>query len=150
MKKKITVFLSMIICAVSIAGCSSAKNIDIEALAEDLLNNGIYAEELSTVSAQITEKRYALTEDEVEEAVAYAGTNAVVDEIAIFKAKDVESVSNKVAEHIAVQTSTYESYRPSEVSKLEDSVVRVVGDYVILCVSEDSARAEEIIEEYTK
>jgi hypothetical protein len=115
-----------------------------------LLANGTYAEELSEVSSQITEKRYALTEDDVEEAVGYAGTNAVVDEIAIFKAKDVDAVSEKVSEHIDSQIKTYESYRPDEVSKLDDCIVTVSGDYVIVCVSEDSTGAKKIIDEYVK
>lgn len=150
MKRKITAILLLFVFAVSVAGCSQTKEIDANALAAELLNNGVYAEELSAISSQIAEKRYALSEDEVEEAVAYAGTNAVVDEIAIFKAKDVESVSDMAEKHIAGQIKTYESYRPSEVSKLEDCVITVAGDYVIVCVSEDSTKAKEIIEEYTK
>jgi hypothetical protein len=148
--KKITTVLAMALCVASIAGCSSSKEINVTELASALLANGTYAEELSEVSSQITEKRYALTEDDVEEAVGYAGTNAVVDEIAIFKAKDVDAVSEKVSEHIDSQIKTYESYRPDEVSKLDDCIVTVSGDYVIVCVSEDSTGAKKIIDEYVK
>lgn len=150
MRKKITAFLVCGILAISLAGCSQVKNIDAPALAQALLENGVYSENLTEVSSKITAKRYNLAEGDAEEIYAYAGTNAVVDEIAIFKTADADAVFEKAAEHIASQTKTYESYRPSEVSKLENSVVTTVGDYVIVCVSEDSAKAKEIIEEYTE
>lgn len=140
----------MIVCAAAISGCSQTTEIDTAALAGELLSNGVYAEELTEVSAQITEKRYNLEEGEAEEIIAYAGTNAVVDEIAVFKTSDVESVEAKVEAHIEAQIKTYESYRPSEVSKLENGVVTVSGNYVIMCISEDSAKAEEIIDGYIK
>ena len=136
---------------VFVSGCSQSVDIDASALAEDLKNNGVYAEELSPVSAKITEKRYAFDEGEVSETVAFAGTRAVVDEIAVFKAEgDIDAVVKKVAEHIDAQTQTYQSYRPDELPKLRDSIVTTAGDYVIVCISSDSAKAAEIIDSYMR
>ena len=52
--------------------------------------------------------------------------------------------------HIEKQKTTYTSYAPNEVSKLDDCVVETVGDYVIVCVSEDSSSVQSIIDQYTK
>lgn len=148
MKNKVLIVLSIIMCIV-LAGCNT-KTIDATELAEALATNGTFTEELYAVSADITEKRYALTDDEVEECAAYAGTKAVVDEVVVFKAKDVDAVKTKVQQHISAQEESYTSYRPDEVPKLQDSVLVVSGDYVILCVSEDSSSAKTIIDEYIK
>lgn len=147
--KKIILGLAVVLCAASISGCAK-KEIDMVALTEDLLNNGTYAEELTEVNSKITEKRYAMSDDDIEDVIAYCGTNAVVDEIAVFKAKDVDSVSEKVAEHIESQKKLFKDYRPDEVPKLDDCVVETAGDYVVVCISADNAKSQEIINKYTK
>ncbi len=147
--KKIIFGLIAVMCAISILGCAK-KEVDMVALATDLLNNGMYAEELTEVNSKITEKRYAMTDDDIEDVIAYCGTNAVVDEIAVFKAKDVDSVSEKAAEHIENQKKLFSDYRPSEVPKLDSCVIVSEGDYIIVSVSADSAKAEEIINKYIK
>lgn len=148
MRKKVLMIL-MLAMAVMLAGCSE-KPIDAEELASKLVNEGQFTEKLSEVSGNITEKRYALSDDEVEECISYSGTNAVVDEVVVFKAKDTDAVKNKVEEHVDIQETIYKDYAPDEVVKLKNCVIEVSGDYVILCISEDASLAEKIIKEYTK
>lgn len=152
MIKKITaLLLTAIIGGGCFAGCSQPEDIDASAIADALLTGGTYAETLSQVSAAITNKRYGLTGDMVEETVAYSGTNAVVDEIAVFKAKgDINAIITKAVEHIDAQTKTYESYRPDELPKLRDSILTPVGDCVVVCVSADAAKAREILDGFMK
>ncbi len=147
--KKITLAVLSIITAAVLASCG-AKTINVNELASALMAEGKFAEQLTEVSAEITEKRYGLEADDVEECAAYAGTKAVVDEVAVFKAANLENVKEQVEQHIDAQKDSYSSYRPDEVPKLDDCVVTVSGDYVIVCVSEDSSVAESIIEKYTK
>ncbi len=150
-KKRIALFTAALLCAAAVCGCGASKDIDADALAQALLDGGSYAETLSPVSENIVKKRYALTDDMVEKAAAYSGTNAVVDEIAVFKAKDdVDAVAEKAAAHIDAQTELFKSYRPDELSKLRDSVVCTVGDCVAVCVSTDAAKAREIIDGFLK
>ncbi len=136
--------------AMLLSGCGSKYDINTGELASKLANEGSFAEQLTEVSEGITEKRYGLDEADVEECAAYAGTKAVVDEVAVFKAVNVENVTEAVSKHIDAQKETYSSYRPDELPKLESNLVKVMGDYVIVCISEDSAQAEAIISEYTK
>lgn len=148
MKKKILAVLSITMAAV-LAGCG-AKTIDVHEFASSLASEGKFAEQLTEVSSDITEKRYGIEAADVEECAAYAGTKAVVDEVAVFKAANVENVKEQAQKHIETQKDSYSSYRPDEVPKLDDSVVTVSGDYVIVCISEDSSAAKSIIEKYTK
>ncbi len=147
--KKINIVIFVLAVLFILSACG-AKTIDISTLSKRLVEEGEFSEKLSEVPLRITEKRYDLSDKEIEEGVAYSGTNAVVDEVAIFKAKDTDSVKEKVMKHIEAQEEIYKSYAPDEVSKLNDCIVEVKGDYVILCVSENPSSAEKIIEEYVK
>lgn len=149
MKKSIIAVLLLLSAALSLAGCG-AKNIDADELASKLAGEGQFAEELTEVSEAVTIKRLALGDGEAEECAAYAGTAAVTDEVMVIKAKDTEKVSEAVEKYIENRAETYSSYRPDEVPKLSDAVVQITGDCVIVCVSENSALAKKIIDEYTK
>lgn len=147
--KKLALGLAAVMMCISLAGCGS-KTVDVNELATALADGGKFSEQLTEVSSDIAEKRYMISEGEVEECVSYTGTPAVVDEITIFKTTDAEAVKEKAEKHIDTQKETYTSYAPSEVTKLDDCVIETVGDYVIVCVSEDSSSVQSIIDEYTK
>ena len=138
--KKLVLGLAAVMMCVSLAGCGG-KAVDINELASALSSDGKFAEQLTEVSSDIAEKRYMISDGEVEECVSYTGTPAVVDEI---------TMKEKAEQHIETQKTTYTSYAPNEVSKLDDCVVETVGDYVIVCVSEDSSSVQSIIDQYTK
>lgn len=148
---KRTIACIMAIACLICAGCSERKNIDAQGMAQALLEGGVFAEELSAVSAAITNKRYGVTDSMVEETIAYAGTKAVVDEIVIFKTKDNNdaAVADKAKEYIESQRAQYQSYRPDEVPKLQNCYIEPNADYVVVCVAEDIEKAKEIINEYT-
>ena len=128
----------------SILLCACTKNadnvnIDIKALADGLKNEVAFSEELTNISNTALLRRYGLTEDDVSEAYGYSGTRAVVDEIAVFKSDDTKKVEEQVQAHLDSQTTNYTSYAPNEVPKLDDAVVSVIGDCVVVCVSNDDA-----------
>ncbi len=148
MKKKI-LSVMLVLMMIVITACGKVE-IDIKALAVKIAEDGIFAEEMTVLSSDVTLKRYGMDSNDVEECIAYAATMAFVDEVAVFKAHDIEKVKQKVDEHIAAQTESYKSYRPDEVPKLSASIIKVKGDYVIVCVSEDADTASRIINEYIK
>lgn len=92
--KKLVFGLAAVMMCVSLAGCGG-KAVDINELASALSSDGKFAEQLTEVSSDIAEKRYMISDGEVEECVSYTGTPAVVDEITIFKTSDTESVKEK-------------------------------------------------------
>lgn len=146
MKKVLLTILTIMVSA-TFMGCS---NVDIDAniLAESLINNCEFGEILSPVSSAVAQKRYMLDDSEVEECVSYAGTPAVVDEVTIIKSSDVNSVNEKVSSYFDSKKASYTDYAPNEVPKIENRVVITEGDYVVICVSENSETAQYIIDEY--
>ena len=103
--KKLVFGLAAVMMCVSLAGCGG-KAVDINELAAALSSDGKFAEQLTEVSSDIAEKRYMISDGEVEECVSYTGTPAVVDEITIFKTSDTESVKEKAEQHIEKQKTT--------------------------------------------
>lgn len=148
MKKRFLIMLLILIMSV-LTSCGSAT-IDVNELASKLAQNGSFAEELTEVSADITLRRYGIDSEAVEECAAYAGTMAVVDEVAVFHVKDAAAVEECVEKHIEAQKESYADYRPDEVPKLDKSLVKSAGDYIIVCVSEDYEKADSIISEFIK
>ncbi len=131
-----------------VTSCTKIE-MDVNEVASRIATEGDFAEELTAVSENITLKRLGVDKESVEACAAYAGTKAVVDEVAVFKATDLESVKVKLEEHIDRQTESYTSYRIDEVPKLSDALIKEIGDYIVFCVG-DTACAEKIVGEYVK
>lgn len=153
--KKIAAFAAAALACVSLAGCGSAKDItvDVNALAAELRDGIAYQDELESIDSAMISMVYDVG-DEVEEAVVYMGSGGTAEEIAVFACKDADAAKNQVTpvvkQHIEDQITSFESYVPGEVAKLKDAVVRTVGRYVAVCVSDDSAAAEKILDKYMK
>ena len=46
------------------------------------------------------------------------------------------------------QSSLYASYNEGEVAKLDKAIIKSAGAYTVLCVSDDTDKANEILKEY--
>ena len=133
-------------------GCgSSAKTIDANTLAETLTKEISYDDALESVDAD-TISMYIEVPEGVE-SVMYMGSGATAEEVAVFTAKDAEAAGEtlkKVQEHVDDQTASFKAYKAEEAKRVADAVLKQEGNYVILCVSGDSDKANEIIEEAFK
>lgn len=153
MRKIISAVICMLICLFCFTGCGTGSELDVDSASQQLMSAGIFDENLTEVSQSVTEKRLELNPEDIESCVAYAGTKAVVDEFVLIKAisGDVaENIKNSFNNHIETQKKSYESYRPDEVPKLESAVVMTSGNYAVLIVSGDSAKAQKIIKDCMK
>ena len=141
--KKLAAIIAGLLCAAALTSCgtqNAAVNGADPAQIAGILNESVhFTEELTEVSGDVVLRRYGLGSDTVEAAAGYAGTPAVVDEIAVFETKDTDAVLEAVNARIESQKTNYASYAPGEVPKLEDAVVETLGDCVVVCVSEDSS-----------
>ena len=146
--RKLTAIIAGIICAAALTACGTqniaSNGTDPAEIAAALNESANFSEELTEVSADVLLRRYGLGSDTVEAAAGYAGTPAVVDEIAVFKTSDVESVSEAANARIESQITNYTSYAPDEVPKLNGATVKVIGDCVVVCVSNDTQ--DEVID----
>lgn len=72
--------------------------------------------------------------------------------MAIFELKDendADKALDAVKQRIEIQKQDFKTYNPKELLKLEHSIVKKAGRYVITCISDDD-KADEIIKGYVK
>lgn len=151
--KRISAFFLIAVMLISCCGCSQKNesvNIDIDALANELLVKAEFEDELSSVDDSIIKMLYNV--DDFVNAQLYISSGATAEEIAVFEFDGAEAASEglkKAEERIAEQRDDFESYVPKEIKKLDSAVVKQAGKYVIVCVSNGGA-AEDIISGYLK
>ena len=151
MKKKIAAIMFLIMLG-TLAGCSKEKKedrvIDVHTMAQSFLNDITYEDQLTKVEGNMFQMIYGISQEDIEEYEAYVSTGATAEEIAVIKAKDeatAESMEEKLTERVEAQKNSFANYIPKEVEKLEEAVVYQEGVYVILSISNDDEKAEEII-----
>lgn len=136
------------------ANDSKDNDVDVQAAADEILNNGDFKDTLATVDKTMALTRlYNLDETQIEEAAFYTNSNATAEEIAVIKAASsdyVDTVKAAYETRVSDQEAACRDYLPDEMTKLESAVIYTNGNYVILCVSNDNAKAETIIENLFK
>lgn len=152
MKKKIATIM-VLLTLVTATGCSEEKKedrvIDVHTMAQSLLNDITYEDQLTQVEGNMFQMIYGIPSEDITEYEAYVSTGATAEEIAVIKAKDeatAESIEKTLTERVEAQKSSFASYIPKEVEKLDEAVVYQEGVYVILSISNDDEKAESIIE----
>jgi len=151
--KRLLIPALAVILFLSCFGCSSKKELSVDTLSDELINGDVFSETLEPIDLEILNYIYDISDDDYEEAVVYCSSGSTSDELAIFKAKDADAlkrIQDAVQKRIDEQISAFQNYVPSAVPKLESAYNTTYGNYVILCVSTDSAAAEEILGKYVK
>lgn len=142
-------FLLPVICLFFLtASCSSRKEIDLDALCDDLLQNAGITDELTPVDRAMGEKIYKIKN--AEEQYIYISTGATAEEIAAFRfssAADAEAALVRVRERLDFQLAGYESYVPEEVYRIKNAVIKQEDCYLVVCVA-DKTKAEEVLRKY--
>lgn len=155
MKKKIVIIgiiLIIIIIGVCIKFVFSDTNteitLDMPKLAEELINAQIFEDQLNEVDKESIIKKYNLNAEKIKNVDAYVGTGATAEEILIMELLDKEDISEtkKIMEtQIEERKLDFQDYLPKEVFKLENYILESKGNYIVLCISNDSDKAKEII-----
>lgn len=149
--KKFLSTIIILVFAISLTACGGKNTqIDIDALADDLIEKVSFADELTKVDQNTVEKIY-----NINYAVAqnvYISSGATAEEIAIFEFKNEEDADKALEaanQRIDEQMQSFKDYIPKEVKKLEDAIVKKHNKYLIICIS-DGTEAEDVIDEYVK
>lgn len=148
MKKKIMIGLigTAVLMAVTGCGKKEEKNIDVKTVANSLLNEIKYEDQLSEVSYDIV---YDMEDIDVTESAVYVSSGATAEEIAAIKCEtreDATKVEKALKERVKEQKESFENYVPKELDKLSKAVIEKNGSIVVLSISNDDAKAKEIIE----
>ena len=116
----------------------------------DELKEGIeFKDQLNELGHGMYDKLYGLTDDMYKEGKIYIGSGgATAEEIACFEAKDADGAA-KIKEcfekRVEDQKKAFENYVPEELDKLGSAVIVTKGNSVYMCISNDDAKAKEII-----
>lgn len=122
---------------------------DVAAIADKLKSDITYKDQLNELSPEMVEKHLKIAQDLYTAGKVYIGSGgATAEEIACFEAKDAESagtIKAALEARVDSQKKAFENYQPQEMDKLNSPVIKQQGNYVFMCISDDNAKAEEII-----
>ena len=158
-KKKIVIALAVILIIIIVAVIlflqKNKENIqiNIEGLAEEITKSNAFEDQLEKIDSEMTMQDYNFSTDEVEQLVSYQGSGATSEEIVILQVKgknNINSVKEKMNTRLSERKEAFESYLPEEVGKIDNSILRVEGNYIILCIVNDANTVNNVINEYIK
>jgi hypothetical protein len=139
------------------AACGGPEKPDAELnirdLAKTLIDGIAFADQMDAASDGAFHALYAVNPDDeaIVDFVLYTSTGATAEEVSVIKtngAEGADDVFALVQRRISSQKSEFEDYIPNELAKLSDPVLVRSGKYIILCVSNDNASAEKLIEDF--
>lgn len=137
---------------VSLSACSkkgTMKDIEVGTLAESLRNDIVYEDELSSIDLETAEAIYDITDIKLADSAIYVGSGGTAEEIAVFQCEteeDAKKLETVLKSRVEEQTESFRDYVPKELEKLEKAVIVVKGKYAMLSVSNEDAKAKEIIQ----
>ena len=150
--KKTTLFVCLITAAALLAGCAGKKKditVDVEGLASSLAQETVNSGSLTKAAAD-PQTVYFFDENSYDSGVTYRSDGSIACEVAVITCKDASGTSDaekKFKEHVDSQIELYESYNPAEVEKLKNAVIKSAGKYSVLCVCDDTGKAESLLKE---
>ena len=161
MKKKILAMMLFVALSVSMVACGSAnsdsesgvgdtnkKEFSAEELAQSLITQITYTEELEQIPADKID--WYVTLEEGVTGILYMASGVSSEEVAVFTAPDEATAKTMIAnveELLADQEDQNAAYDAKVAQRIENAVLEQKGCYVILCVSDDSAKAKELVKE---
>lgn len=124
-------------------------DVDIATLGDKLKSDITFEDELVQFDNGKVEKILGISQDLFTNAKVYESSSGATPEaIDCIEAKD-ENAANEIKtaleNRLSSQKTLFESYKPEQMPKLENAVIKVNGKYVVMVVSGDSDKANEII-----
>lgn len=142
----------LLICLLAGCGGNPAPLPDAETLANRLLTEQAFTDELEQLAPEVALSLYQIDGGDVAASVVYTGTGATAEEVAVFEAVDADAagrIRTAVEARVADQKQSFENYIPTEIPKLQQAVVAGRDTVVVLCVpAESDETARSICGEY--
>lgn len=151
---KKNVLCRCLICLLSVmllCGCgSAARQVDVVKLADDLKSQGSFEDELNDLKTEMFTPLFSIDTSLIANHKSYINSGVTAEAIVVVECKDAngaKTVEQAFKDYVGTNAQMYRSYNPKEADKLDNAVIKVIGDkYVVLCVSGDSGKAKEIID----
>ena len=159
MKKKIWILLIIVVIIAMVLGIVFIQKnkkdiqINIQDLANRIVGSASFEDQLAQADSEMVMNDYTFTSDEINDLVSYQGSGATSEELVILQVKDkskINSVKEKINTRLSERREAFGSYLPKEVGKIDNNILRVEGNYIILCIANDTNTVNKIINEYIK
>lgn len=150
MKKILMVVVTMLLMLMLSACGKGEVSIDVSKLGERLSGEIAYTDSLGMISVDKAGMFINLADIEIVDGVIYEGAGATAEEIVVLECvseAEATKVKDRLLDRVNEQKESFEDYVPSELSKLDSAVIEIAGKYAIMCVSDDSDMAREIIKD---
>ena len=159
MKKKIWILLIIVVIIAIVLGIVFIQKnkkdiqINIQDLANRIVGSASFEDQLAQADSEMVMNDYTFTSDEINDLVSYQGSGATSEELVILQVKDkskINSVKEKINTRLSERREAFGSYLPKEVGKIDNNILRVEGNYIILCIANDTNTVNKILNEYIK
>lgn len=152
MKKTVAFLLAIVCLAALLTGCGgSKKTMEPRAFVDDVLANANFTDSLNQLSDDVVAQYYGVDSADYTCAIAYGGTAATAEQIAVFEAKDsaaAERILSALQTFVAEKVEAYKSYGPAAAMSLENAPVKIIGNCVVAVVCADSDSALKVVDQY--
>ena len=152
MKKTVAFLLAIVCLAALLTGCGgSKKTMEPRAFVDDVLANANFTDSLNQLSDDMVAQYYGVDSADYTSAIAYGGTAATAEQIAVFEAKDsaaAERILSALQTFVAEKVEAYKSYGPAAAMSLENAPVKIIGNCVVAVVCADSDSALKVVDQY--
>jgi len=154
MKRHIS-FLLIAMLLLSTTACKSSKeNKEVTetpaALAEKLAAETITTDPLNSIAPEILASTYFVDMEQIEDSSALLSNGATSCEITVIKCKEntyTSEVKKLFETRVKNQADLYITYNAAEAKRLDSAIIKISGNYVVLCVCDDNSKAESILTE---
>lgn len=142
--------LAVVFCLTACGGKNKEVNVDTAKLADELLTT-VTSDSLTETASDMLPSIYFFEADTIEKSTAYTSSGATACEVTVVQSKDEKNtaeVEKLFKTRVDNQSALYASYNEGEVAKLKDAIIKSAGAYTVLCVCDDTDKANEILKEY--
>lgn len=148
--KILAVSFSLMFC---LSACGKSSYISFDDVYSDLILEIDFGSNMANMSEIAAENFYFIYDTDIlEDYVIYMDeSNSTPNEIALFRLaseSDRTTVDTIVKNRINDLKIGFEDYKPDEMYKLENAVVKSKGKYVIMVICGDNEKAAEIVNNY--
>lgn len=148
-KRFCAAFFAVIFTTICICGCGAQATVDTDALTKAVLSEVKFESELTEVNETVLSVTYALPEGAV--GTAYLGSSTAADQLAVFTLKnadDAKTVKTMLEQKVTSLHDTFAAYDVPELTKIDNAVIRVKGNYAVFCITDDYENAAKLIDKY--
>lgn len=151
MRKKQTLTLVMLLVAVLLASCTKSDkqvSINLETLADSLLENIAFRDNLTQMDNALIEAIFFIGSDSIEESVIYMDSGATGEMFALFKLSedaDSDAVKGALDMYLSGVVSANEGYNAEAHALAQKGKIIVKGQYMLLGITPNQEAFEASI-----